>query len=258
MSDVLVNPGLALPPMTASASTAAGAVLVAAIRANPSSYELPVTSRAVVNQGRVPCCVSTALAAAMEVLNPSWPELAPLFHYYVTRFDNRGAGADGFLFLEDGLTTISREGICLKQFHSKPFTQAGITSEPGPTAYADGASRALRNRGVFPRYSQADGPSKIVWIREQLNQNCPIILGFQLPEGYPGAFLNPQKQWLDPNIPPRSMLGHCVLVTGYDDARRAIHIQDSRGKDSFDQGRWWMGYLVVESTAVQQVYRLIP
>lgn len=194
----------------------------------------------------------------MEILNPSWPKLAPVFHYFVTRFDNRGARADGFLFLEDGLATLSREGICLEKLHPKPYTQEGITAKPGVAAYADGATRALANRGVFPRYSEVDGPSKVVWIREQLKQKCPIVLGFQLPVGYPGSFLNSKKEWLNPDVPPRSIVGHCVLVTGYDDARQALHIQDSRGKGSFDQGRWWMGYLIVDSTIVQQVYRLIP
>jgi hypothetical protein len=194
----------------------------------------------------------------MEALNPSWSELAPLFHYYVTRFDNRGARADGFLILEDGLTTLSREGICLERLHSQPYNAAGISTKPAPTAYADGKSRALANRGLFPRYSPAAGPSKVVWIREQLKQKCPVILGFQLPVGYPGPFLNSKYEWLSPDSPPRSMTGHCVLVTGYDDARQALHIQDSRGKESFDKGCWWMGYLVIDSTIVQQVYRLIP
>jgi len=194
----------------------------------------------------------------MEILNPSWPKLAPLFHYYVTRFDNRGGDAAGFLFLEDGLSTLSHDGICTETLHQRPYTQDGISAKPGQAAYTDGHSRALENRGVFPRYNEADGPSKVAWIREQLKQKCPIILGFQLPVGYPGTFLNRKNEWLDPDSPPRSMLGHCVLVTGYDDSRQALHIQDSRGKESFDRGRWWMGYLVVDSTVVQQVYRLIP
>jgi hypothetical protein len=54
------------------------------------------------------------------------------------------------------------------------------------------------------------------------------------------------------------MSGHCVLAFGYDDSRQVLHIQDSQGEDAFDGGRWWMGYRVVDSTVVQEVYRLIP
>jgi hypothetical protein len=194
----------------------------------------------------------------MEILNPSYPQLAPLFHYYVTRFENRGAKADGFLILEAGLTTLSRNGMCREQLHAQPYTETGISTKPSAEAYADATARALRNRGLLPRYKQAQGPSKVAWIREQLKQNCPIILGFQLPIGYPQFLLSPKFEWLSPDSPPRSMTGHCVLVTGYDDTRQALHIQDSLGEGAFDKGCWWMGYPVVNSTVVSQVYSLIP
>jgi hypothetical protein len=253
-----VNPGLALPPMTASASPAAGAVRVAEITANPSRHELSVKARAVVNQGTLPCCVSTALGASMEILNPSWPVLAPLFHYYVTRFDRGGADAAGFLFLINGLATLTRDGICRETLHSQPYTLEGASTKPTTGAYADAKTRALRRRNDKFTYSPATGPSKVVWIREQLRNECPVVLGMQMPSGYPRNFLNGKMEWLDPDNPPRTMGGHCVLVTGYDDSRQALHIQDSQGEEAFEQGSWWMGYRVVDSTVVQQVYRLIP
>lgn len=251
MTAVLVNPGLALPPMTASASAAAGAVRVAEIGANPSRHELQIKARAVVAQGTLPCCVSTALGAAMEILNPSWPALAPLFHYYVTRFDRGGAEAAGFLFLINGLATLTRDGICRESLHSQPYTGVGASTRPTLEAYADAKTRALGRRNDRPKYSPAAGPSKVVWIREQLRDECPVVLGMQMPLGYPKSFLNEKKEWLDPEKPPRTLGGHCVLVTGYDDSRQALHIQDSQSRDAFEQGCWWMGYLVVDSTVVQ-------
>lgn len=258
MSSESVNPGLALPRLTTSATAAAGPVRVAEIVANPSRHELQVKARDVVDQGTLPCCVSTALGAAMEILNPSWPALAPLFHYYVTRFDRGGADAGGFLFLIDGLATLTRDGICRKELHPQPYTVVGASTKPSVEAYADAKRRALRRLNDHARFSPAVGSSKVVWIREQLRNECPVVLGMQMPLGYPKAFLNEKMEWLDPDKPPRTLAGHCVLVTGYDDSRQALHIQDSRGIEAFDEGRWWMGYLVVDSTVVQQVYRLIP
>jgi hypothetical protein len=241
--------------MTASSSPAAAAVRVAEIAANPSSFELPVKPRAVVNQGTLPCCVSTALSGAMEILDPSGPQLSPLFHYFVTRFDNDGADAAGFLFLESGLATLRRDGICSHKLHHPPFTLDGASTKPTAEAYAEAKTRALRRR----RYSPADEQSKVVWIRDQLSkEKCPVVIGFQMPAGYPDSFLDSKLEWRNPNNPPRTLKGHCVLVTGYDDMRQAFHIQDSQGEEKFDKGCWWMGYLVVDSTVVQQVYRLIP
>jgi hypothetical protein len=251
--------GLALPLMTASSSLAAAAVRMAEIASNPSSFELPAKPRSVVDQGTLPCCVSTALGGAMEILNSSGPQLSPLFHYYVTRFDNAGANSEGFLFLESGLATLTRNGICSHKLHHPPYTLQGAFTKPTPEAYTDAKTRALGRPNDRARYSSSEGSSKVVWIREQLKKNnCPVVLGFLLPSGYPHSFLDGKLQWLDPDRPPRTMVGHCVLVTGYDDARQALHIHDSQGEDSFDRGYWWMGYLVVDSTVVQQVYRLIP
>ena len=250
------NSGYAFPAMTASVSVSAAAVRTAAVAANPSSHRLPANPRAVVNQLNLPCCVSTALGAAMEAMNPQWPSLAPLFHYYVTRFQNHGADSDGFLFLIDALFTLTRDGISRKTLHPYPYTEDGASTKPSSEAFTDGAQRALGRRAARLRFRQSEGPSRVVWIREQLLQNCPVILGIQLPAAYPN-FLNTQFEWRDPNL-PRSLSGHCVFAFGYDDSRNAFQIQDSRGETEFDRGCWWMGYSIVDSTNVKEAYCLIP
>jgi hypothetical protein len=91
-------------------------------------------------------------------------------------------------------------------------------------------------------------------IRDILRQNWPVVLGIQLPTGYPNGFPNGDMVWRDPDSPPRSGTFHCVLVTGYDDARQAVHVYDSHGAEIFEKGRWWMGYRVVDSTIVTDAY----
>jgi hypothetical protein len=48
----------------------------------------------------------------MEVIHPTWPPLAPLFHYYVTKNDNNGANQDGFLSMDSAINTLTNQGIC--------------------------------------------------------------------------------------------------------------------------------------------------
>lgn len=250
--------GYALRKTNANVSPAAAIVRIASINATLSSYELPAKSRYVIDQGNLPCCVSCALGAAMEILNPSWPALAPLFHYYVTRYENGGSTADGSLFLDAGLATLSTAGICKGTLHSLPYTVIGSTAKPSQEAYDDALTRTLGRRGIQFRYVPKSGASNVSWIREQLSQDRPVVVGIQLPIGYPASFLNSHFEWLDPNGFQRSASGHCVLATGYNDARQTIHIQDCHGVSEFQRGCWWMGYRVADSSILQDAYSIIP
>lgn len=252
------NQGFAPPPITPTVSPAAGLARVAAVTANVSSHELPVRSRSIVDQNDLPCCVSSALGAAMEVLNLPWPALAPLFHYYVARYEDGGANSDGFLYLDNALVTLTIKGICGRDLHPEPYTDAGAATKPSSQAYADASSRALGLRGRRPRYLPASGVSNTAWIRDQLNQEHPAVIGLQLPMTYPGSFLNSKFEWLDPDAFPQSDSGHCILCIGYNDARQAFHVQDSHGPAQFEQGCWWMGYRVADSSLIQGVYSLLP
>lgn len=193
----------------------------------------------------------------MEVLNPSWPTLAPLFHYYVTRYEQGGADEDGFLYLKNALETLASAGICRGSLYNYPFTVAGSQTQPSPAAYTDGLARALARRGLRNRYAPSTSASTTAWTRDRLRLNCPVVLGIRLPLSYPKTFLNDRFEWLDPEAPGSSS-GHCVLVVGYSDARQALRIQDSRGKSAFDGGGWWMGYRVADSAVVQEAYALLP
>lgn len=264
MSIKSISPGYALPGVTASSSPAAALARVAALSEPASSHELG-PSKVIINQNNLPCCVSSALAAALEILNADWPRLAPLFHYYVTRFELGGADPDGFLFLNQSLKALDRKGVCKHDLHHPPFDDVGSRIKPSPAAFLDAKTRALDTREVFKRFRPTTGLSRFVWIKEQLRRGRPVILGFQLPAAYPGilpnssparTFLNSIFQWLDPDI-TLSRFGHCVLVRGYDDGQQALHIQDSRGRDAFQQGCWWMGSRVVDNNLVQEAYCLI-
>jgi hypothetical protein len=256
MANEPANQGYALPAITQSVSVVAPIVRSAAIDATVGTHELRVRPRVVIDQRGLPCCVSCALGSAMEAMDAVAPPLSPLFHYYVTRYDHGGADADGFLYLDDGLDTLTNEGISRKELHSVPFTPTGAATRPCLEAYADGLTRALGLNGLSPRYMQLAGLSRVAAIREELSKEHPVVIGIQLPVGYPESFLNSRFEWLDPNNPPRSLAGHCVLAVGYDDSRTCLHIQDSRGSGIFEKGLWWMGYRVVDSSVIQDVYSL--
>jgi hypothetical protein len=257
MPDSAPSAGYAIPDSSMGNAASAGIVRATAILADTSGYVLPIRPRRVVDQGELECCVSCALGAAMEVLNATWPALAPLFHYYTTRYEQGGADQDGSLYLNNALDSLAKIGICRGDLHNVPFTTAGATTKPVPAAYDDAKGRALTRRGLRSRFAACSSSSVVSWARDQLKRGCPIVLGFRLPVTYPKTFLNSRFEWLDPDL-PMSDSGHVVLVVGYSDLRQALRIFDSRGPQKFDEGRWWMGYRVADSVAVREAYCLLP
>lgn len=256
MSAETPSTGYAPPRLAPYHSHAAAAARAAALLNDISGYQLR-RPKTVIDQRDLPSCVSCALSAALEVLRGDWPRLAPLFHYYVTRFENGGSDARGFLYLWNSLATLDLKGICRHSLHQVPFDETGIRTKPTPEAYADARRRAFNRWDFFEEYVPGAGLSRSVWIREQLRQERPVVMGFQLPARYPDTFLNHRHQWLDPNTALASS-GHCVLVLGYDDSQQALFIQDSRGEGVFDRGCWWMGYRVADGNrVVQEVYSLV-
>lgn len=248
--------GYAPPSMTATVSPAAAYARAAAIAASPSEYQLPNKPRIVLDQREVLSCVSCALGMAMEVVNPKWPQLAPLFHYYVTRYHRGGADPDGRLQLDSAVRILISKGICRFALHPMPYTLKAAEVEPSPEAYADGRNQRIPSQGG---YMKCIGTSRVVWIRDKLRRkSSPVILGFRLPKGYPDSF--PKRtlkfKWRDPEETELLSSRHCVLVLGYDDARQSLRIQDSQSKERFDQGCWWMGYRVVDSQVVDEAFCL--
>lgn len=249
--------GLAMPEVVTPASPASGLFLEAAVNAGYERVELPINTP-VFDQLAVNACVSCALSGAMGVLDTSAPVLAPLFHYYVAREGGAGADAEGNLFLDSALPTLVASGMCRRDLHPVPFTDSGASQPPSLEARADAEARVLGRPSGRLRFEEAGAAKSSAWIREKLRDGFPVILGINLPERYDQYFQRTDFEWLDPESPAPSTLGHCVLATGFSDLRYAIHVRDSRGKHRFGDGHWWIGYRVIDSPVVVQMFGLGP
>jgi hypothetical protein len=250
-----IDPGFVPPSTPLPASEHAALVRAAYFAGSTERHQLP-SLPAVFDQNNLQCCVSCAVSAALEIRNPAWPALSPLFHYYVARFDLAGASASGQMGLFDGLQAASTFGICTSAQHSPSFSHSGAALKPSAAAYADGRGRRIPRKGLLPGFSPIGTASRVVTIREQLRRNRPVLLGFSLPAGYKSTIPDASHCWDDPSV-PLSGTGHCVLAVGFDDVRQALRIQDSQGTGTFDAGRWWMGYAVADSSIVSATYTLL-
>jgi len=254
--------GVALSPALVSASPSPAAAISRAgsVAVHPGAGSLQATPRRIVDQRDVECCVSCALAGAMEILRPAAPLLGRMFHYHVTRFVNGGADESGRLFLDRGIGTLTTQGICREADHPSRFDAAGAAARPGPAAFEDALERRILRQGLLFPYEEVGGSSRAAEIRRHIRENHPVVLTFTLPFGYPGAFLNDRHEWLDERTPEPSSSRHCVLVVGFDDLRGmgagAVRIVDSQGSDRFDKGMWWMAYRILDSVRVHQAFAL--
>ena len=252
--------GRAFTGAPVSASPAA-ALLRASALGRPREELLPHPER-VFDQSDVNCCVSCAIASAMEILNPEWPDLAPLFHFWVARFDAIGAAdPHGNLYLDGGLQVATSDGVCRYRDHSAEehgaaFTHSGAQVQPRLSAYTDARQRRLPRLGPYPGYRKITGGSRYNQIKGLIDGGQPALLGLILPRAYPKDFLDSSGRWLDPEVPGDNVYRHCVLATGYNDAKSALRVLDSRGPDEFDHGSWWIGPRVVDSSAVEEVFAL--
>ncbi|WP_083345367.1 hypothetical protein [Terriglobus roseus] len=245
--------GYRLREPASAVSPAAGLARMAAIAQDAGHYEINTLPRTRPDQGNLPCCVSCALAGGMEAIDASIASFSAMFHYHVSRYDNGAGDGAGFIGIDDGFNTLRAQGICSSILHPAPYTIAGTQMVPSAAAYTDAFNRAWIRSA---HYDSPSGPSRAAWAREELKQDRPIVLGFELPAAYPSHFLDLNLEWLSPSSSPPGGTGHCVVAIGYDDVRRCLHIQDWRGDSAFDEGRWWMGYSVVDSSIVREMYSL--
>ncbi len=248
--------GFVPPAVIAAPSGAAPLSRAMAIAAGPKSHMLPVFPRRLVDQRNVLCCVSCALGGAMEVVNPHWPALAPLFHYHVTRFINGKAGADGGLTILDGLETLTNQGICRAGDHAHPFTDAGSRIAPTAAASKDARTRQITRDGLLFRMERIGRTARSATLRNHLGRDRAVVIGFRLPFGYPASISGNGNIWRDPDTPPPSASNHCVLLVGFNDLHQAVRVADSQGEQAFENGCWWMGYRVLDSDRVLDAYTL--
>jgi hypothetical protein len=250
MADSDVSSGLVPPATPVQASPHAATVRAAHLAGSGEIVMLTAKARTVRDQERLEACVSCASAAAMEIRDPQAPELSAMSHYHIARVERHAADGAGRITVMDGLSVLEGAGICSQSLHNAPMTDDGLARALSSDARANALTNRLLRQGLFPGYEPIAGASRVIGIRQQLKQQRPVLLGFNLPRTYPDTFLAPGHQWDDPTV-DLSSDGHCVVVIGFDDVRSALRIHDSRGShQKFDGGCWWMGYAVADSAAI--------
>lgn len=209
------------------------------------------------DQLHVPCCVSCAIAVAMECLDHRTPparQLSPLYHYWRARERDGKQDNLAHLTLRDGLQSAVDDGIAELKRHDPPFDRDGALTPP--SSHADASARQ-RRLAMFdpiteaPAYFRVSGAGQ--WL-ESLRRRMPVVAGFWVTSSY--RSITPANPVHGPIPPESSTVGHAVAVVGFDEASSAFLIKDSRGTEWGDRGMWWMPASIVDSSLIESAFAL--
>ena len=214
------------------------------------------------NQGwgtaNVPCCVSCAITAAMEIVDVkigSVTEMSELFHYFVARNSKYRLSAIDF---RQGFKTVINHGIAPREYHPYPVSRATpMKREDALISPSSDAIKAAKNyriaydivRRTF-KYRTISNYNRIEFWKTAIQRQNPVIFGFWMTEAY--SNIKPENPYHGVIEGMKASDGHAALAIGYDEQIKSFLIKDSRGASFGKEGSWWLNYLLVETDFVNE------
>lgn len=210
-----------------------------ALTSKPSlRLNLPYIKNQVVDGDDMQCCVSAAMTICMEYLevNTTGKELSMLFHYHYASYRS----AYQTITFDEGIIAGEDYGICENTLHDLPLSAEAVAVMPTTDAQIDGEDRLIESSMKLsqPNDTQA-------WL-QWLDVGYPLILLFRIDRE---SYLKIPDNKNVYSVPRQTLpnTGHAVVVIGYDTSRRIFIIQDSRGEDWCDKGKWYLPFDVAAS-----------
>ena len=213
----------------------------------PESFSLRSLCPPPYDQKQLGACVSNALAFAVDFqrAKQGLPPLAPpsrLFIYFNGRSVERGVAhegetsdelADTGLMVRDGIKSVVAYGVCPES--AWPYDPTMLRARPPAACYTDAVThKTLKYQLVL---------QTVYGLKYQLAiKKIPVVFGFNVYKNFESqktaetGIMDMPKPW------SRVIGGHCVALTGYDNARNAFEVRNSWGPDWGDHGYFWMPY----------------
>jgi len=182
-------------------------------------------------QGSMQSCTAHAAMLVYEmeqrINNKRWQiEGSEQHNYYYSRILSGLFPGDKGSYLRDACKVMNRIGVCPEKL--MPY----IDTNPNypPRIFADSFAK-------FWRIKEYVRQASLESIKQSIEDEHPVLLGIPTYNGWFGL--------KEANIPlptGRSRGGHAITIIGYDDRRKAFHIQNSWGARWGKFGRAWLPY----------------
>ena len=212
------------------------------LAALPKSCNLRPRCPPVLDQGELGSCTANAIASAhrfdqmrQAVAGHFLP--SRLFIYYNERSLEGTVKEDAGAQIRDGIKTLAKQGACPESLW--PYDIAKFAKRPPRAAYREAEKhQAILYQRLTPTLRQLKGC---------LAEGYPFVFGFSVYESFESAAVARTGKAPLPGKDERSIGGHAVLATGYDDRRQRFVIMNSWGAGWGDKGYFTLPYAYLTS-----------
>lgn len=198
----------------------------------PASIDLSDKMPPVGNQGKQQSCVAWAIAYALK----SYQEKLELGEQYLFSpayiYNQINNGMNAPTYVTDGLNILSEQGVC--QMEEMPYDENNWVAKP--TDEVKNSARKFR----IDFWRQVN-VQDIKEVKAQLAAGYPVIIGAMVSKEFisEGFDKKAAYSWTEAGT---ASGGHCMLLVGYDDTRKAFKVMNSWGADWGDKGFSWIDY----------------
>lgn len=211
-------------------------------RSLPKIHSLRKSMPPVLDQGNLGSCVANAVCNALGFLNVKIKKdvglKSRIFNYYNTRILEGTINIDSGCQIRNSIKASNKTGNCYET--TWPYDVSKFKVKPPTSTYTEASKHKLT---LYQRVSQ-----NRMYIKSCLLEGFPVIIGFTCFNTLYNPSVERTGDILSPTRKDYIIGGHCVLVTGYNDATQRFEIQNSWGTNWGDKGYGSIPYTYLENS----------
>lgn len=231
----------------------------------PASIDLSIYLPPAGDQGNQNSCVAWAIAYGAQtyyakINNENWTyrnnsgqiDFKNIFSpsYIYNQINNGTDKGSNFI---DALNLLKNQGVC--SWNMMPYSDRDFRSLPTQDA------KQQANDFRIERFFRLGEKQDLLFdVKEQLANSHPVIAGAISDNDYLGG-----GKGINPNIPYtwrtigsfNPLMGHAILIVGYDDRRQAFKFLNSYGRNWGNDGYGWISYSIFNGV-VRQAFTMKP
>jgi len=221
----------------------------------PKTVDLRSKFTEVFDQGQIGSCTGNGISAllafvyAMEKLKVFIP--SRLFIYYNEREIEHTVNSDDGAQIRDGIKSVAKQGVCDEV--KWPYVENKFKIKPPIACYNEASQH------VAIQYYRIDNKS-LNSMKACLDANACIVFGITLYESFEkGDWTETTCMMPFPNVKNEEEVGgHCMVVVGYSDIKKAFLVRNSWGKDwcKKEGGYFWLPYSIMTSDMVSDCWTI--